>query len=141
MPDELDPPTGEPVSHLTPEQVAIQKAIAEAIGGRFQAAQRGGRDHRAVGVRVLIDLNMMTAAAVCAAVNFMEQDVIGFEDEEAEAYAEGVASDLFHTLAVRIRDIILPVLANRGIATPPEMFMANVGAIETAIEEFNEESP
>ena len=140
MPD-FDPPTGEPVSQLTPDQLAAYNMARDAIGARFQAAQKGGRQHGSLGVRLILDLNMMTAASVCAAVNFMEQDVIGYEDEETEAYAEGVASDLFHTLAVRIRDIILPVLANRGIATPPEMFMANVGAIETAIEEFNEESP
>ena len=145
MPD-FDPPTGEPASTqppLTEEQqrmLAVQRAYIEALAQKFQNAQRGERPgHGPIGVRIILDLNMMTAASVCAAVNFMEQDVVGFEDEDMEAAAEAVASDLFHTLAVRVRDVVLPVLGNRGIATPPEMFMQNVGAIQTAIAEFTEE--
>jgi hypothetical protein len=128
----FEPPTGAPQEG--PVEDPESEAKAQAFLRQMYAAMQGAAKPKTPQMLTFtMVMGMSTAVSLVSAVNYMDDDQTLEEDQEVV----DAAFHFFKHVCGTIRDLLLPVLANNGIATPPELWTEVHGEVMHAIDQIN----
>ena len=129
---DLPEPTGPPQRGPVDDPASEAKAQA-FLRQMYAAMQQSATPKQPQMLQFTMLMGMSTAVSLVSAVNYMDDDQTLEEDQEVI----DAAFHFFKHVCGTIRDLLLPMLAKNGIATPPELWTEVHGEVMHAIDQIN----